>query len=187
MPINNFASIDAQCFQVPNPGGIRRVLVLCSRFIAAPWPTPAALNADNEVTAAPTYVEPLTTKWAEYMFPDGTASVASDGGGDPGYESFKHMVEIAMAGFSKEVRKEIRKHLNAGSVWIFELKDGKYVVAGSSDDPIFVKPSFNSGKKGNDKRGYTMKGEVDGITWDLPVLTSALVTGLPIAPLPVVA
>lgn len=177
----NFSTVDAQCFQIPNPGGVRRVLVLCSRFIAAPWPTPAVLNADNEVTALPTYTE-ANTKWAEYMFPDGTANVDSDGGGDPGYESFKHMIEIAMAGFSKEVRKEVRKHLNAGSVWIFEMKDGQFVVAGSSDDPIFVKPSFKSGKKGNDKRGYTIKGEVDGITWDLPVLDEALIATLPIAP-----
>lgn len=186
----NFASIDAQCFQAPNPGGVRRLLILCSRFFAAPWPRMASedgsdigtLNEDNEITLAPTY-DNVAVKWAEIYFPDGTAEINSDGGGDAGYQSYKHMVEVALAGFSKEVRREVRKHLNAGSVFLFEMKDGQYVVAGSSDDPIFVKPSFKGGKKGNDKRGYTLKGEVDGMPFDLPVMPAAMVATLPIAPL----
>lgn len=186
----NFASIDAQCFQAPNPGGVRRLLILCSRFFAAPWPRMASedgsdvgtLNDDNEITVAPAY-DNTSVKWAEVYFPDGTAEINSDGGGDAGYQSYKHTVEVALAGFSKAVRREVRKHLNAGSVFIFEMKDGQYVIAGSSDDPIFVKPSFKGGKKGNDKRGYTLKGEVDGMPFDLPVMPAAMVATLPIAPL----
>lgn len=118
------------------------------------------------------------------MFPDGTAEITSDGAGDAGYQSYKHSVEFMMAGFSKEVRKEVKKHLNAGSVCIVEMKDGQFAVAGSSDDPIFLKSSFKGGKKGNDKRGFTLKGDTDGMMWDLPVLTAAAIAALQVAPLP---
>jgi hypothetical protein len=178
----NFASIDGQSYQQGNPGGLRRVLILLARKIKNPWPTEALIDAQGNVTALPEYTD-AGTKWAEYMFPDGTASVDSDGGGDPGYQSNKHMVELALAGFSAEIRAEIKKHQNAGSIVIVEMKDGQYQVAGSSDDPIFLKPSYKGGKKGNDKRGYTLKGDVDGMMWDLPVLKPNLVASLPISPI----
>ncbi|OIN61182.1 hypothetical protein [Arsenicibacter rosenii] len=179
----NFASIDAQSYQEANPGGIRRVLIMLSRKFANPWPTLAGIDADNEVTVAPV-LKNAQDKWAEYLFPDGTASLDSDGGGDPGYQSFKHVAELALAGLSKDVRAEIKKHKNAGCVIVMEMKDGQFLVAGSSDDPIFLKSSFKGGKKGNDKRGFTLKGDVDGMMWDLAVLPAALVEDLAIDPVP---
>ena len=83
-----------------------------------------------------------------------------------------------MAGFSDEVQKEVRKHMNAGAVVVGQMKGGEYVVAGSSDDPIFFKTSFKSGAKGSDKRGYTLKGDSNGMTWDLPRVPEALIANL---------
>ena len=183
MALVNFASIDAQSYQQGNPGGLRRVLIMLSRKISAPWPSEAVINEDGELTALPSYTS-AGEKWAEYLFPDATANIDADGSGDPGYQSYKHMVEFALAGFSKEVRKEIAKHQNASCVVIVEMKDGQYVVGGSSDDAIFLKPTFKGGKKGNDKRGFTLKGDVDGMMWDLPVIPATLMAQLPISPVP---
>ncbi|WP_420153558.1 hypothetical protein, partial [Siphonobacter sp.] len=127
------------------------------------------------------------SKFAEYLFPDGTAEVSSDGSGDPAFQSYKHTVEFMLAGFSKEVRKEVKKNLNAGCVIIVEMKDGQFAVLGSSDDPIFLKSSFKGGKKGNDKRGYTLKGDTDGMMWDIPVLTAEAIADLEVTPLEPVA
>jgi hypothetical protein len=57
------------------------------------------------------------------------------------------------------------------------MNDGTYVVVGTSDNPIFVKQAFKGGKKGNDKRGFTVKGEQDGYVWDvLPLATAQVAT-----------
>lgn len=177
----NFASIDAQSFQQGNPGGVRRVLVMLSRKIKDQWPKKSVINDKNEVTALPAYTA-IGTKWAEILFPDGTASVDWDWSGDAGFQSCKHTVELMLAGFAASIRTEMKKNINAGCVYIFQMKDEQYVVVGSSDDPIFAKSSFKGGKKGNDKRGYTLKGDVDGMMWEPCVIPEALMATLPIAP-----
>lgn len=178
----NFSTVDAQCFQKANPGGLRRVLLMNTRHIVGNWPKLEDIDEEGDISELPTLK--AGSKWAEYKFPDGTAEITSDGAGDPGFQSCKHSVEFMMAGFSKEVRKEVKKLLNAGSVIIVEMKDGQFAVAGSSDDPIFLKSSFKGGKKGGDKRGFTLKGDSDGMMWDLPVLTAAAIAALQVAPLP---
>ncbi|GAB3936930.1 hypothetical protein [Larkinella terrae] len=175
----NFANLDGQSFQAPNPGGLRKVLVALSKHIQGIWPTLEEAQT-GEVTALPLMVG--TNKFAEYQFPDGTAEVASDSNGDPGFQSHKHTIELMLAGFSKAIQGELKKHLNAGSVWIVEMNDGQFVVVGSSDNPIFLKKSFKGGKKGNDKRGFTLKGDQDGFMWDLLPIQASLVATLPIQP-----
>lgn len=160
----DFSSIDASCFQTPNPGGVRRVFCLLSSRVIGNWPVKEDF-VNGRITRLP--ILGINESWAEYKFPDGTASFDSDFGGEVSYESWKHMIEIALAGHSDEIRAEVSKHLNAGSLWIMEDKDGDYNVIGTSDDPIFIKGGFKGGKKGNDKRGYTLKGEVDGLSWDI--------------------
>lgn len=180
MATTNFASVDAQCFQVPNPGGLRRVLCILVDKVVGNWPVVADVDtATARINKLPTLVSGAS--WAEYKFPDGTASFDSDFTGDAGYESWKHMMEISLAGHSDAVRKEVSKHLNAGSLWIMEDKDGEYNVLGSTDDPIFVKGGFKGGKKGNDKRGYTLKGEVDGMSWDILPITKSLIASIAVS------
>jgi hypothetical protein len=174
----NFASIDGQCFQKPNPGGLRRVLCVLVSKVEGNWPVEADVTAAR-ITTLPTLA--TGEKWAEYVFPDGTANFDSDFTGDPGYESWKHMMEISLAGHSDATRQEVAKHLNAGSLWLMEDKDGEYNVLGSTDDPIFVKGGFKGGKKGNDKRGYTLKGEVDGMSWDVLPVTKTLISTIVVA------
>jgi hypothetical protein len=165
----NFASIDAQSFQKPNPGGVRRVFCILSNRIIGNWPLATDI-VNGRIVRPPVML--VDNVWAEYKFPDGTASFDSDFGGDSSYESWKQMIEVSLAGHSDTVRQEVAKHLNAGSLWVMEDKDGDYNVIGSSDDPLFLKGGFKGGKKGNDKRGYALKGEVDGMSWDVTPLKS---------------
>lgn len=193
MPILNFASIDAQCFQKPNPSGVMTILVATHRSIVGSWPnlkfdangnpdyTNSTINASNTITAIPTLI--TGAKWAMYEFPINTASIDCERGNDPSYQSYKHSIEYAMAGFSPALKAEVRKSLNAGSVIIARMKDGQWCVLGSSDNPIFVTANFTSGKGGNDKRGYTIKGEVDGMMWDLALIPDSLVQTLSIDPI----
>lgn len=176
MSMTTLASLDAQNFQVSNPGGVRNVFAILSRQVVGIWPNESVIDGNGLITALPTLV--ATTKWSQYLFPDGTAEFSFDGGGDPSYQSYKHMVEFALAGSSDGVRREVKKYLNAGGIFLIEDKSGNFVVLGNSDDPIYLKPSFKSGKKGNDKRGYTLKGEVDGMMWEQVFLTPALISTL---------
>lgn len=175
----NFANLNATSEQEGNPGGIRTLLVAEKRFIDGVWPKKAD-TVTGEITTLPTMV--ATAKFAVYECPDGTMEVSSEKQGDPGFQSYKHNIEFMFAGFSKTIQAELAKTLNAGSVYIVEMNDGQYVVVGSSDNPLFTKQSFKGGKKGGDKRGFTLKGEQDGFMWDILPLQPALVATLPIQP-----
>ena len=194
----NLSSVDGECFQMPNPGGLSTVLAVTSRTIAGSWPR-VQFNPDGSINyAASSFTEGGEVKelplllpdkngvagaWSQYMFPNGTAMCDCDSSGDNGYQSYKHSVELMMAGFSVTLRAEMRKHLNAGTVYIMQMKGGEFVVVGSSDDPIFAKTSFKGGKSGKDKRGYTLKGDSDGMMWDFLVVPPALVAQMVVNPL----
>lgn len=177
----NFATVDGTSEDLGNPGGARRVLIGRARSLVGPWPKTAIIDGTLTVTALPTY-KVAGFKWAEYLFTDGTASYDFDSNGDPGHQSYKHLVELAMAGRIAALRTEMAKHLNKGVIIIIEDKAGDFVVLGSTDDAIYLKKTFKGGKKGNDKRGYTLKGDVDGLMWEPPVLQASLVATLPIDP-----
>jgi hypothetical protein len=171
----NFAKVDAACQQIANTGGVRRAFVILASNIVGNWPLPADI-VDGYINRLPTFV--AGAGWAEYIFPDGTVSFDSDFNNDPGYQSWKQMMEIALAGHSKQVRGEVAKFLNAGCVWAIEDKDGEFNIIGTTDDAVFVKGGFKGGKKGTDKKGYTLKGEVDGLPFDITPLKQTLVPSL---------
>jgi hypothetical protein len=116
-----------------------------------------------------------TKKWSRYLFPDGTVDAMVDDSGDPGFQSWKQGLELGMAGASDLMKAEMIKHMNAGTLWLIEDKDGKFQVLGTTDDAIFMKKSWKLGKKGNDKRGWTLKGEVDGLPFGLIHMDPTLV------------
>ncbi|MGA0558296.1 hypothetical protein ACO2Q8_16675 [Larkinella sp. VNQ87] len=179
MAFLSLANIDATSYQKPNPGGIRTLFIALRKDIQGVWPKETDI-VGGEIQNGPTMA--AGKAFAEYQYPDGTCSLDDDAGGDPGFQSYKHTLEFMMAGFSKELAAEIRKHLNAGCVVIVEQNDGQFVVGGSSDNPIYVKPGFKSGKKGNDKRGYTLKGEQDGFMWGILPLKPTAVAALGLLP-----
>lgn len=174
MAIVSLAGVDGECFQQSNVPGVRTVLAVLKRDIVGNYPIAADIDATKqELSALPTLV--ATKKWSKFMFPVGTADHKSDSAGDLGYQNYKHSVEFALAGKSGAVRVEMSKFVNAGALFLIEEKDGSYTLRGSTDDPISVQRSYASGKGGNDKKGYTAKGEADGIPFaDLQVAATLL-------------
>lgn len=175
--VKSLAAVDGQCFQQANPGGGRNLYVVLCKDVVGNYPTAASFDAaTGRLTALPTLV--TGKKWSRYEFPDGTLDYKVDGGGDGGYQSYKHSVEYALAGNSEALHLEMSKYVNAGVMFMIEDKNGEFMMVGSTDDPIFMKPAFALGKKGNDKRGYVAKGEVDGQTYGVALVTKTLLTGL---------
>lgn len=179
MPTVSFSNIDGTSHQKPNPGGIRQVYVAIARDIQGVWPKEADITA-GEITTLPVMV--TGKKFAEYECPDGTVDASSQQSGDPGYMSYKHMINFSLAGYSKELIAELTKHRNAGAVFIVEQNDGTFSVVGSSDNPIYLKSDFKTGKKGSDKRGFDLKGEQDGQMWDLVPLKDTLISQIQLLP-----
>lgn len=177
MAVASLVNVDGACFQKPNPGGIRTVLVAIARDIVGIWPKESEI-LEGEITTLPTMV--TGKKFASYDCPDSTVDIMSQSSGDPGYASYRHSINFSLAGFSKELVAELAKHRNAGSVFIVEQNDGQYSVVASNDNPIFLKSDFKTGKKGADKRGYDLKGEQDGFTFDICPLKTTLVSTLPV-------
>ncbi|MDR6195184.1 hypothetical protein [Siphonobacter sp. SORGH_AS_0500] len=178
----SLVNIDGSSEGQPNPGGTRNLYIIARKDFDGVWPKAADI-VDGEITVAPKLF--AGKKFAEYEFPDGTFELADDGGGDPGFQSYKHTADFMLAGFDKKLVAELRKHLNTASVIIGELNDGQLAVIGSSDNGIYLKPSFKSGKKGNDKRGYTIKGEQDGFMWGVMPLKAEIAAALPLLSAPV--
>jgi hypothetical protein len=145
--------------------------MVLARMIIEPWPLPADI-VDRQIVSLPPLVP--GEDWAVYACPDGTVEVSSEKQGDPGFHSYRHNVELVFAGFLPLLSAELSKHLNAGAVLVAEMQDDVYAVLGTSYSPLYLKSNFKSGKKGNDKRGYTIKGEQDGIPWDLLPLSPAM-------------
>jgi hypothetical protein len=179
----NFAALDATSHQIGNPGGTRTLLAILAKSIIGVWPKKADI-VGGEIVNSPATLN--NAKFAKYDCPDGTVEIMSEKQGDPGFQSYKHAIEFMFSGYSKEIQVELSKYMNAGAVFVLEQNDGSYCVAGSSDNPIFVKQSFKGGKKGSDKRGFTMKGDQDGFIWDLLPLGATPVTEIVIEIEPVI-
>ena len=177
MSVVSFTNEDGSCFQTPNPGGVRRLLVALSKDIVGAWPKPADITA-GEITTLPTMV--ATKKFSEYECPNQTIDILSQSQGDPGYAGFSHSINFSMAGYSPSLVDELSKHRNAGSVFIVEQNDGQYCVVGCSDRPIFLKSDFKTGKKGADKRGFDLKGTQDGLMFDITPLQHSLIATIPV-------
>ena len=187
----NFASLAADSHQEGNPGGVYTLGVVLAKTFFAPWPVKGDIT-NGEITVMPRMngqvpgTSTLITgnKIAVYDFPDGKVEVSSEKQGDPGFQSFKHNIEFMFASFSKAHQAELSKHLNAGAVFFVEMGDGLFCVVGSSKNPVYTKQSFKSGKKGGDPRGFTMKGDADGVMWDILPLSSTVASSLIFEPVP---
>ncbi|MBO9640167.1 MAG: hypothetical protein J7576_18500 [Siphonobacter aquaeclarae] len=177
MAVVSLANLDGSSEGVANPGGTRSLYIISKNDVSGVWPKAADVTT-GEITVLPTMV--TGKKFAEYKFPDGTFELGDEKSGEPGYQAYKHTVGFSQAGFSKSLIAELQKHLNAGSIVIAQLNDSVLAVAGSSDNPIYLKSNFKSGKKGNDKRGYDLKGEQDGFMWGILPLSSTIASTLPL-------
>lgn len=171
----NFSTITADGTGSANPGGNRKIAVIAASAIIGNWPT-EALTSTGEITAAPTLA--AGAKWALYELPENTISWDSEETGDQGYQQFKHMLQFNMAKTTKEVNAELRKHVNAKSVFIVEGNDDQWHAVGSKQNPIVTKKTAKSGIRGSEQRGHLVKGESEGHKFDVCPLDSATATAL---------
>lgn len=176
----SLANLDADSEGEANPGGTRKLLIIHAKDVVGVWPKKSDI-VNGEIINPPVLID--GAGFAEYNFPDSTFDLMDAQEGDPGFQSFKHSAGFMFAGYSKKVVAEVLKHLNAGSIIIGQLNDDVFAVAGSSDNAIYVKSSFSSGKKGSDKRGYTFKGEQDGFMWGVTPLKETVVATLELLPI----
>lgn len=189
----NLSSINASCIGKPNPAGVQNVFVQNCKSFATAWPK-VVLDDDGEIDYSLSDIDedgnvknlPVLkdgAKWAQYDVPRGTARAKAEATNTNGYMSWKHTLDLSVAGFSKPVRKEMNKHLNLGSVFILQLKGSEFVVVATSEDPVFGKVAFDSGAGGQDKRGFTYKGEADNIMHGLLNIPNELLADFDIEPL----
>lgn len=175
MPQVNFSTIIADGTGSANPGGNRRVACIAAQAITGNWPT-SDLTSTGEVSAAPTLA--TGAKWALYDLPVNAASFNSEWGGENGGDQCKHMINVKMARTSKEIKVELRKHVNAKTVWLVEGNDDLWYVVGSKQNPVTTKRKGQSGTQGTDARGHTIEGESDGNKFDICPLDAATAAAL---------
>jgi hypothetical protein len=169
----NFSNVDGSCMDGPNAPGLNSIYCVRKRGIVGNFPK-VVVNDDGSLDfencdfdenfvlkSLPTLS--ATVKLAEYEFPDGTASADFSASGDNGYNNYTHSLDFALAGLSRVVKRETYKHLNAGSVWFTRMNGTQLVMVGASYSPVYLKTDWKSGKAGKDKRGFTLKGNADGM------------------------
>lgn len=178
--MTNFSSISAKSGQKGNPGGASKVAVILASIFTANWPVTADVTA-GEITGSPVPKLPLNHEIAVYNVPKNTISVGSSNSGNSGFQSFTHNVTLKMAGYDKSVFAELAKHVNADCVFLVELADGTWVVAGSSAKGITLTNSTTSGTSGSDERGTTLEGEETGYAIPALPLATSVVTALTFA------
>lgn len=166
--------------QMANPAGIRRIGVIAVKDLldtVIDWPVAVGLTPDvNVATMAITTVCPVAEgKTIAVITPaDNSASMDFESQGDRFYQSYKHMIALDLAGQTKEQSIELHKYVNTGAIFFLEYNDGDIRVVGSKLSPIVLKQKGSSGKKGGDKRGYTLSGDNDNFVIEPPFYPSTL-------------
>lgn len=72
------------------------------------------------------------------------------------YEDYLHQVEFELAGLTRLQSIELSKYHNTGVLIIAELHSGEVLIIGTKLAPIVLTIKGTTGKKGGDKRGYTI-------------------------------
>lgn len=176
----SFANLRNIAEQVANPAGIRRIGVIAVRDLAPgvlDWPKVVGATPDVDLaTMSVTTALPVATgKTVAVIEPaDNSAFADFENQGDRYYQSYKISMGLDIAGLTKEQSIEIRKYLNTGCIFFMEYHDGSVRVYGSKLAPIVLKSKGTSGKKGGDKRGYTMTGDNDSLCTEPPFYPDTL-------------
>lgn len=171
----SFAGLGNIDEQVPNPPGVRRVGVIAVRDLdedVVDWPKITEINADMEVTTA---LPVATGKTVAIIEPaDNSCDINSESQGMRFYQSYKNGIGFEIAGWSKEQKKELKKFVNTGCIFFAEMHDGMVVVVGSKLNPIVLTQKATTGKKGGDKKGYTLSGDNDSFMFEPPIYPATL-------------
>lgn len=173
----NLRNIDEQ---VANPAGIRRVGVIAVKDLlpnVIDWPTVVGATPDVSITTmeVSTALPVAQGKLVAVITPaDNSAFMNFENQGDRYYQSFKHGMGFDIAGLTKAQSIEMRKFTNTGCIFFVETNDGDVRVIGSKLAPIVLKSKGDTGKKGGDKRGYTLSGDNDNMLIEPPFYPATL-------------
>jgi hypothetical protein len=176
----SFANLRNITEQVANPAGIRRIGIIAVRDLldeVIDWPTAVGEDPDiDQETMEVTTAVPLKVgKTIAVITPaDNSAFADFENQGDRYYQSYKHAMGLELAGQTQVQSIEMRKHVNTGGIYFTETNDGVIRVYGSKLSPIVLKSKGASGKKGGDKRGYTLTGDSDNFMTEPPFYPSTL-------------
>lgn len=176
----SFANLRNIPEQIANPAGIRRIGVIAIKDLAAnvlDWPRVVGTTTDvNLETMEVTLALPVAVgKTVAVIEPaDNSAFADFENQGDRYYQSYKISMGFDIAGLTKAQSIEMRKYLNTGCIFFVEYHDGEVRVYGSKLAPIVLKSKGSSGKKGGDKRGYSMTGDNDSLMTEPPFYPSTL-------------
>lgn len=176
----SFANLRNIPEQIANPAGIRRIGVVAVKDLldtVIDWPIAVGDTPDVDVvTMTITTACPLAAgKTIAVITPaDNSAFADFENQGDRYYQSFKHAMGFEIAGQTRLQSQELRKFINTGAIFFTEYNDGEIRVYGSKLSPIVLKSKGASGKKGGDKRGYTLSGDSDNFVIEPPFYPATL-------------
>lgn len=174
MTFASFANLRNISEQLANPAGVRRVGVVATQDLredvidwpAAVGPTPDVDKLTMEITTA---VPLKLGKTVAVITPaDNSAFMSFENQGDRYYQSYKYSMGFDIAGLTQEQSVELRKYVNTGAIFFLEYNDGEIRVVGSKLSPIVLKAKGDTGKKGGDKRGYSLTGDNDNYVIEPP-------------------
>lgn len=156
--------------QTANPAGVRRIGVVAVADLETTreWPT-VGFNPVVETEA------PLKPggKIAVITPADNSVFMEFEQMGERYYQYFRHSTGFELAGLTQEQAGEMRKYLNTGVVLFLEYNDGDIRVVGTRLKPVGIKAKGATGKKGGDKRGYTITADNDNYISEPPFYPEA--------------
>ncbi|OIN55495.1 hypothetical protein BLX24_30060 [Arsenicibacter rosenii] len=94
--------------------------------------------------------------------------------GATGYQSWEQMLELKIAGHTKEQCAAIDKLLNSEVVAVARSNDGKRIVLGSSYLGLQFEITHTTGAKGSDRREWTLKAKQDGYMFGYCLLADSV-------------
>ncbi len=156
-----------------NPGGNKKWLVCSCEDFSRAWPEEADIDATTGTILTPIPLK-AGKAFAEIEFTDNTAKADYAKEGESSHESYKHMAECKVAGYSSDQWLALRKFLNMRFVLIVKHSDKSMVVYSHSEDGFALKETHTTGLKGGDKREFTLKMDQDGLSMAPPILAAAV-------------
>ena len=167
-----------------NPGGFKRVWLIASDNFhkgRKGWPCRSDVVA-GVITATPVWNPSLTepAEFAEFEVADNSCKVVCNVKGRSGAQSWDQAIEARIFGMYPEQIAALNKLMNTGVVIVAEDNDGRRFVLGNSVNALEPEIGFDSGMKGTDERGWTLKYKGDGYGLPAtPISDLILLPGIP--------
>jgi hypothetical protein len=154
-----------------NPGGGRNVWIAPVDAFVGDW---GHIEDENGVVSvAPVMVTGY--KWVELEVSEKSLKLLQNLKGSAGYQSWETTFELKVAGMSPEQRLAVEKLVNTEVVAVVRMNDLQKVIVGNTIFALEFEITHDSGAKGSDQRGYTLKAKNDGLSKSCPFLDESII------------